>query len=247
MDHTTASDLTTEQSPATGDSRNVTCLIVSNDEFESEGLRGLLANRGINATTAVADPSSLAQLQATVEPGVILLFESEVTAALLTAIGSKRQQFVGSKIILIFDASSLAITFRPKIKLSTESGFREVKPILRSSIRDGDRMAALVEKVLGGNDSVESDVVDILVRSAVDTSESLRHLLTNRELVVLELAGQGAANKSIARQLGLSPIYTGVLLSQIFAKLGLQNDPETNPRVAACRRYFLEYGLDKTD
>jgi DNA-binding NarL/FixJ family response regulator len=131
--------------------------------------------------------------------------------------------------------------------LDGDEGFGGVKLLLRATLRDDDRMVAVIEKLITNNDSVESDVVDVLVQNVVKNAESLASKLTNTELQVLALAGGGAVNKSIATQLKKSPAYIGNTFTQIFTKLDWRQNPGVNPRVAACRQYLLEFGFDKSN
>jgi DNA-binding NarL/FixJ family response regulator len=104
-------------------------------------------------------------------------------------------------------------------------------------------MAAIIERLLAGRDSIESDLVNFLIYDSGKGSRPLATKLSKRELAVLALAGDGAVNKSIAETLEMSAAYVGNIMAQIFRKLDLRETSDINPRVAACREYFREYGF----
>ena len=225
---------------------DASCLLLIHNEFESEGLRGVLANRGMKSIRLSSNLAAAVKTMSCLKPDVVIVDDWDFTDDPTGLFASIRKRSAGSEIILLFDELSLNKKYLSTPIFSDELGFVGIKLLLRATIRDGDRMAAIIDQVLLGHDSVESDVVDVFVRNVVRHSESLAKKLTKRELQVLELAGNGAINKSIASQLNTSPAYVGNILTQIFSKLGFHEDPNINPRVAACREFFQEYGFGET-
>ena len=53
--------------------------------------------------------------------------------------------------------------------------------------------------------------------------EGRRHLLSDREIEILELIAAGAANKEIAERLGITEVTVKAHLRNIYAKIGAQN------------------------
>jgi DNA-binding NarL/FixJ family response regulator len=65
---------------------------------------------------------------------------------------------------------------------------------------------------------------------------SARPVLTDRQIDVLELLSEGASNKAIAKQLGLSEHTVKIHLTAIFKALGVNNRTEA---AIACRELGL--------
>ena len=93
------------------------------------------------------------------------------------------------------------------------------------------RIVEAVQTVLGGNvwfsQQISAKLFNLIMgrpRGAV-TSHSIERL-TDRELEILKLIGEGKRNKEIASRLNLSPKTVDVHRSHIREKLGLQSGPE---------------------
>jgi len=84
---------------------------------------------------------------------------------------------------------------------------------------DVDRIAAAVRAARHGDMQIDGAVGRRLVSSIEPVREDAA--LTPREADVLRLLGEGYANKSIARELGISERTTRTHVSRILAKLGL--------------------------
>ena len=86
-----------------------------------------------------------------------------------------------------------------------------------------DRLAALLGSVAGLRLAAPGEAADAAVvsRTAQDTAEAAGIALTPRELDVLALLAEGASNKTIARQLGISvhtvKFHVGSLLDKLDA------------------------------
>jgi DNA-binding NarL/FixJ family response regulator len=84
---------------------------------------------------------------------------------------------------------------------------------------DVDRIAAAVRAARQGDMQLDATLGRRLVSSLEAPREDAE--LTAREIDVLRLLGEGYANKSIARALGISERTTRTHVSRILAKLGL--------------------------
>ncbi len=219
------------------------CLLLMRNEFDSEGLRGLLANRGMISISINSHLETAIETMPSLKPDVIIIDTRDLMDAPIELISEIREKLAGSEIILLFDEFSLTNKYSSTATSAVGLGFVGIKLLLRSTLRDGDRMASVVEQVLLGHKSVESDVVDLLIQSRDKHAKSLEKKLTQRELQVLASVCVGASNNTIARMLGLTPTYVGNVLTQVFAKLGLRKTSDINRRVAASREYLLEYGF----
>ncbi|HEY5661451.1 MAG TPA: response regulator transcription factor [Gaiellaceae bacterium] len=84
---------------------------------------------------------------------------------------------------------------------------------------DVDRIAAAIRAARHGDMQLDATLGRRLVSSLEPASDEAE--LTARETDVLRLLGEGYANKSIARALGISERTTRTHVSRILAKLGL--------------------------
>lgn len=84
---------------------------------------------------------------------------------------------------------------------------------------DVDRIAAAIRAARHGDMQLDAALGRRLVSSLEPAHDDAE--LTAREVDVLRLLGEGYANKSIARELGISERTTRTHVSRILAKLGL--------------------------
>jgi DNA-binding NarL/FixJ family response regulator len=98
----------------------------------------------------------------------------------------------------------------------------------RESIRN---VIEAVRQVLRGEIYLSKPMADRLLRRAV-VGEPLDHdpadALSNRELEVFEMIGEGMTTQQIAGKLGLSPRTVDTHRKKIKTKLNLQNGPQLN-------------------
>jgi DNA-binding NarL/FixJ family response regulator len=86
---------------------------------------------------------------------------------------------------------------------------------------EADEIAAAVRAAHRGEVHLDPAVAARLVRSLRSPAPPPAEALTEREREVLALVGRGAANKAIARQLGISERTARTHVSNILGKLGL--------------------------
>jgi DNA-binding NarL/FixJ family response regulator len=102
--------------------------------------------------------------------------------------------------------------------------------LLKDRVRDVAEFVDAVERVAGGGTAFDPEVVKTLVgghrRSVLDD-------LTERERTVLSLIAEGRSNRSIAKQLYLSPRAVERHVQGIFQKLALPDTEDHNRRVLA--------------
>lgn len=218
----------------------VSCLLLVHDEFEQEGLCGLLTNRGMRSIETSSNFELATETVARFKPGVIIVVAGDppdCPADVIAQIG----EVAPDSGLIVLCAPSLVGAYLPVVS-SMPDRVTSARLLLRATLRDGDRIMTAVDQVVNGYQTVDSDVIDVLVRGQFKRSVSLARSLTKREFQVFELVCSGAANIHIARRLGMSPPYVGNILTRIFAKLGLREDPNFNRRVLACREFMLEFG-----
>jgi DNA-binding NarL/FixJ family response regulator len=84
-----------------------------------------------------------------------------------------------------------------------------------STVYDGHRhySSAVVEKLLSGDNE--------------------QHDFTDQELTVIRLLAKGLVNEKIGEALGVSERRVRNILTGVYAKMGIQDEEDVNPRVAA--------------
>jgi DNA-binding NarL/FixJ family response regulator len=82
----------------------------------------------------------------------------------------------------------------------------------------------------------------MLVTANAQRQRSPVAMLTEREREVLACMAQGRTNAAIADELALSESSIEKYATAIFAKLGLQDEPQTHRRVAAVLTYLRDAG-----
>jgi DNA-binding NarL/FixJ family response regulator len=82
----------------------------------------------------------------------------------------------------------------------------------------------------------------MLVAANAHRARSPVAMLTDREREVLACMAQGRTNAAIAAELALSESSIEKYATNIFAKLGLQDEPQTHRRVAAVLTYLRDAG-----
>lgn len=111
--------------------------------------------------------------------------------------------------------------------------------LLKERIGDLDQLLAAIESVANGGSTIDPLVVEALIGSRRQASESpLRHL-TPRELDVLSEMAQGKNNAGVSEALFLSESAIEKYVSSIFMKLGVTEQEKASRRVAAVLA-FLE-------
>jgi DNA-binding NarL/FixJ family response regulator len=102
--------------------------------------------------------------------------------------------------------------------------------LLKDRVRDVTEFVDAVERVAAGGTAFDPEVVKSLVgghrRSVLDE-------LTDRERTVLSLIAEGHSNRSVAKQLYLSPRAVERHVQGIFQKLHLPDTEDHNRRVLA--------------
>jgi DNA-binding NarL/FixJ family response regulator len=114
---------------------------------------------------------------------------------------------------------------RAELRRELHSGVRAVLPRDATEVE----LAGAVEAVAAGLTVLSPEDMDMLLPPAADNPESIE-ALTARESEVLALLSQGAANREIARKLGISEHTVKYHVSSVLAKLGAATRPEAVAR-----------------
>lgn len=113
--------------------------------------------------------------------------------------------------------------------------------LLKDRVGDPHQLLHAVHEVARGGSVVDPDVVAMLVAANTRTRSPVA-MLTDRERQVLAAMAEGRTNAAIADELALSESSIEKYATAIFAKLGLQDEPQTHRRVAAVLTYLREAG-----
>jgi NarL family two-component system response regulator LiaR len=92
-------------------------------------------------------------------------------------------------------------------------------------------LAAAVRNIARGEPVFSTSIVGKLI-----SANRRQDLLTDQEVSVLRLLGEGLDNDHIGKALGVSERRARNVVSQIYRKMGLRDEPGINPRVAAVVR-----------
>jgi DNA-binding NarL/FixJ family response regulator len=114
--------------------------------------------------------------------------------------------------------------------------------LLKDRVGDPRQLVHAVREVARGGSVVDPDVVTMLVTANAQRQRSPVAMLTEREREVLACMAQGRTNAAIADELALSESSIEKYATAIFAKLGLQDEPQTHRRVAAVLTYLRDAG-----
>lgn len=89
----------------------------------------------------------------------------------------------------------------------------------------GEEVVRAVRTVAGGEGYLASAVTLPVLRKLAEDArlEGRRHLLSEREIEILELISAGAANKEIAERLKITEVTVKAHLRNLYAKIGAQN------------------------
>lgn len=102
--------------------------------------------------------------------------------------------------------------------------------LLKDHVDEIDSLREALARVIDGESVIDPQIVQRLLRHrgrvAVDE-------FTERERTVLTLMAEGRSNAGIAGRMHVSPKTVEGHVANIFARLGLESDPEDNRRVLA--------------
>ncbi|MFZ0160752.1 MAG: response regulator transcription factor [Kineosporiaceae bacterium] len=105
--------------------------------------------------------------------------------------------------------------------------------LLKERVSDPRQLVAAVHAVAAGGSVIDPAVVEVLVAASDRGVPSPLAALTPRELQVLDQIAQGKSNAAVASALFLSERAIEKHINALFAKLGLEAEPDVNRRVKA--------------
>ena len=201
-----------------------------------DGLTRLLESNGCEVVAAVADGEAFLEAADEQRPDVCVVdvrlpptFRDEGVRAALEA----RRRIPGLPILVL--SQYVERTYAAEL-LSDGSG--GVGYLLKERVADPRDFVDAVERVAEGGTALDPEAVAQLLggRGAGTPLDEL----TPRELDVMREMAQGKSNAAIAETLVLSERSVEKYIHEIFAKLGLAFESNTNKRVKAVLLYLGE-------
>lgn len=116
------------------------------------------------------------------------------------------------------------------------TGLGHVGYLLKDRVAEAGELVDAAHRICTGGSAIDPAVVGELVR-ARRSHDRLSHM-TDRERSILALLAEGRSNRSIADRLMFSTKTIESSIATIFAKLGLEPDPDDNRRVLAVLAYL---------
>jgi DNA-binding NarL/FixJ family response regulator len=116
------------------------------------------------------------------------------------------------------------------------AGVDRVGYLLKDRLGEARELLDAARRVASGGSAVDPAVVQELVRARRRDDRLTR--LTDREREALALIAEGHSNRAIADRLGITTKTLEGMSGTIFAKLGLEDDPDVNRRVLAVLLYL---------
>jgi DNA-binding NarL/FixJ family response regulator len=114
------------------------------------------------------------------------------------------------------------------------AGVDRVGYLLKDRLGDARELLDAAHRVAAGGSAIDPAVIQELVKARRRDDRLTR--MTDREREALALIAEGRSNRAIAERLGIT---TKTRMSgTIFAKLGLEDDPDINRRVLAVLLYL---------
>lgn len=113
--------------------------------------------------------------------------------------------------------------------------------MLKERIGDLDQLEQAIQSVRAGGSAVDPKIIDILVRGESAAGPRSLDVLTPREAEVLGLIAEGLNNATIGERLGLSTKAVSNHINNIFSKLDLGHDPESDRRVRAVLMWLADH------
>ncbi len=111
------------------------------------------------------------------------------------------------------------------------AGVDRVGYLLKDRLGEKQELLDAAHRVAAGGSALDPAVIAELVRARRRDDRLTR--LTGREREALGLIAEGHSNRAIAERLGITTKTLEGMSGTIFAKLGLEDDPDVNRRVLA--------------
>ena len=202
--------------------KTIRVLLVEDDEFTRNVVREMLAASGIEVEHVASVAQAIESLDR-FDPHVVVtdldLGHGPDGADLLTKISEERP-WIGMVVMTAHASPELAINDASRIP--EHAGY-----IVKSELHSIQNLITLIEEsiVMSGN----------FKGNEVAGDEKIT--ITSTQAEILRLIADGLSNASIAQTRGISLRAAEALVQRTFAALGVNGDPDINPRVVAVRMW----------
>jgi serine/threonine-protein kinase len=201
-----------------------------------EGVARLMNDAGLDVVGQAADAAGLLALIERIDAGVdVAVIDVRMppshTAEGLEAASTIRRRWPGIGTLVL----SQYVETHQAMELLAE-GRGRTGYLLKDRVSDVEAFVEAVRRVGEGGSVVDPEVIARLLerRRAVDPLAAL----SPREREILAMIAEGRSNRAIAASLHVTDNTLETHIGSLFAKLGLQPDPDENRRVLAALTYL---------
>jgi DNA-binding NarL/FixJ family response regulator len=198
-----------------------------------QGVARILTEGGFRVTAEARDATELLELVAAAPPHLAVVdirMPPGGNAGLAAALTIRdRHPMVGVLVLSQFLEPEYALRL-------LGAGVDRVGYLLKDRLGEAQELLDAADRVSSGGSAVDAAVVQELVRARRRDDRLTR--LTDRERQALALIAEGRSNRAIAERLGITTKTLEGMSGTIFAKLGLDDDPDVNRRVLAVLLYL---------
>lgn len=202
-----------------------------------EGLARLLADAGVDVVESVGDVEGLNRAVAFKSPDVAIVdirMPPTFTDEGLVAARLIRATQPGTAVLVL--SQHLVPEFALRLLEDQQAGCGY---LLKERVGDMAVLVDALRRLVAGETVVDPSIVTALF--ARRRRDRPMGMLTPREREVLALVTEGRSNLAIAERLSITQRTVEAHVTQVFDKLGLPEDPDTNRRVLASLT-FLQSG-----
>jgi len=193
-----------------------------------QGVARILSDGGFRVVAEARDGDELLDAVAAEPPhlAVVDIWMPPGGSAGLTAALTIRERFptVGVLVLSQFLEPEYALRL-------LGAGVDRVGYLLKDRLGETQELLDAAHRVAAGGSALDPAVIAELVRARRRDDRLTR--LTDREREALGLIAEGHSNRAIAERLGIATKTLEGMSGAIFAKLGLEDDPDVNRRVLA--------------
>jgi len=208
--------------------------VVEDQLLTREGIVRVLTGAGVEVVGACGDVASLMRSVVVEDPDVVLVdirLPPTHTDEGLRAAERIRAEHPRTGVLIL--SQHLEVDFVTPL---LERGLDRIGYLLKDRVLDVATLVDALERIADGQCVIDPEIVAELLRAHRRPARLAE--LTDRELVVLGLVAEGLSNAGIGERLFISPRTVEVHIKQVFAKLGLPDDPSANRRVLAALVYL---------
>ena len=202
--------------------KTIRVLLVEDDDFTRNVVREMLVASGIEVEQVASVAQAIESLDG-FDPHVVVtdldLGHGPDGADLLTKIADERP-WIGMVVMTAHASPELAINDASRIP--EHAGY-----IVKSELNSIQKLITLIEEsiIMPGN------------FTGNDVAGDEKITITSTQAEILRLIADGLSNASIAQTRGISLRAAEALVQRTFAALGVNGDPDINPRVVAVRMW----------